>query len=1044
MSLQTSFLSGVWSQTAQGRADDPLYRAGANVLYNTFVKKEGSADRRPGFRLDAVTPGGHAAKLLPYILSDAEEYNIELSEELLRFYKNGVLYAPGYTEITNIALSAELVVITMAAGHGITEGQIVTFRFDNDEAKDQFPILANRQFYATNVGSTTLNLSDVVSGEPLGSAVGTFGTSDIHIGVVTALTTPYTGTLWSDVRSLQSDDRTLLLHGRVRPQLLTTSEITPALFVDGPYLDPTDGSQVTPDSLTGTVTLTLSYVAYDSATAYSVGGYVTSSGVSYKSLTDVNVGNTPASSPTDWEIVLPVDHINSGAGFGPNDAGRHIRLYSEPAAWLVGTTYAADDHVKHDNSYWVSLQGTNTGNEPGTDAAYWVPDPGAAIWTWGKITDASVDLSNPPSFIDPAGETKIGNFLNEDRIFNGTWGESTAGVTLTGSGWAGHEITGGSAISSATLYPAFYSGFITSSNGNPIVLEIYGKQTTTPSSATDGDLLGSKTLTSDQTASVSIASSDLTTVYDFVWAVITQAGSDRGYRLSELQFFDASSVPAGSRLIVQLIGDPLLYTTAITTWRVGLYNNVEPAWPTTGCYHQGRLWLAGAVPNRFDASMSNDELVMSPTAPDGTVADNHAISYTLNAARRNQFLWMKASRRGITAGTAGGQFLIHATENNNLMAPSTTQADEILAYKSANIEPVHTGLTTVFVNQHARQIHESMRDAYSGEQVAPEITDRAKHLTRGQIAELAAMSAIDPIIWFRTETGNLAATTYERTNLVSQEPPRINAFHEHEIGSSWPVVSLSEAPSHDGNSDTIAIVTRGDDNVHHVEFLTRTSEEDDTIYDAQNLDSSIVPMSGEEYASGVRFHGLWALNGETVSAFVAGLDCGSTFIVQDGYIEVPWDSAGGLFTKRYLTQLSGENRDFRDLAVPIDAGALSIPAVVGFGYVSRGQRLRPVGSEDTGLRRGPAIGTKRRVGSTGCLFHNAQGVYFGTDFSNMRPALFEFDGGRRYTPTELFSGVWYDTIEDRGSFDGMLAWEVRGPFPAKVLAIGSFLKVEDR
>jgi len=1000
----------------------------------------------------ASTRAGKAGKLLPYVLGADEAYNIELTEGHLRFFQDGALLTSTETVVSNIALSGTVTQVTLPSGHGIVEGDNFLFIFNNEEGKTTYTELLNRQFFARNVTSTTVDIANAETGEILSDGFDSFATSDIILQKITDLSTPYSETQWPDVKIIQSDDRTLLLHGSVQPRAITTGSISKALFVDGPYLDPVPNSLLTPDTTNGSVTLTLSYAAYNANKSYSTGDYVLSSATSYKSLTDVNEGNTPASSASNWEVVLPIDHVNSGAGFGPGDTSRHIRLFSEPAAWLAGTAYVADDHVKHDDAYWICLA-ASTGDEPGADVTKWASDPGAAVWTWGKVASTSVDLSNSPSLIAQSDGTIIGNTHAESEAFNGVTGTRDDGAhsvgETTSDTYIGKNFSAPTAISSVRIFAAGDRGFVENDNHTvPITFRLYAKATL-PSSATDGTLLGSHTIPQDKDyLVVTIASNDIVTTWDYAWVVISTSQNKHRY-FGEVEFYDASAVPAGSRLIVQIIGDPLLYTTAISTWRLGLYNDVAPLWPTNGVYHQGRFWLGGAVPNRIDASKSNEELVFSPTGADGVVADNNSFSYTLNATERNQILWMSSSNRGVLTGTAGGEYLFHASDNNNLITPTSIQADLAARYGCADVKPAFTGLTTVFVHEHARQLHEGFQDAYSSSYVAPELTDRVKSFTRGGIAELAFTQALEPIVWMRTGTGGLIATTYNRNNLVGENPPAYNAFHHHELGSGRLVESISVAPSIGGGLDTLAMIVKGQDGVYYVDYMTAMPEEDDTVFGAQFLDSALIPAAAEVYttgAGGVRFHGLHHLINATVSVWAAGLDLGGNFIVNEGgYVDCDWASdSNSLFTQRYLEQLTGERFDYGDRAVKIDGGELIIPAVVGFAFKSRGQLLRPVSQAATGIQIGTAFGMKRRAHGYSILAHNTQGLSVGTNFDTLRPSLFEFAGGRRYTPTELFSGIHSDTLADDSGTDGQIAWEIARPYPATIQAVGVFLKTEDK
>lgn len=1049
--VQTSFLGGEWSKNAQGRMGDPRYRTALAVCRNHIPLPESSITRRPGFRLASPTRAGAAGKLLSIVRGAEEHYVAELTTGHLRFYQQGgTLLENSILTVTNVALTSGYVRVTSEA-HGLSTGDTLRFDALNAEARFKFRKLLNRYFLITVIDADNFDLSDALTGVSLGDSFSAFGASEMSIAVITDLTTPYTDETWPSVRVVQSDDRVLLLQGQTEPQEITTlTSVDPALFIDGPYLDPFPGSLVTPSALNGVIDITLSFQAYDSGTAYSIGDYVTSSSISYRSLTDLNQNNTPASSPTNWTVVTPAEVVNDGAGFTAGDAGRHVRLFSEPAEWEVGTAYALGDKVSYAGTYWSALQAT-TGDEPGVSASDWVVDPNAARWTWGKITAASVE--DTVDALITSGSA-IGNMTTDGGLaaaFDGNTEQSrTQGARTaqgTNNGYVGKNLGAGSQISAARVYPSTpnkgFGSKTTDATVYATTIELYGRHTA-PTSPSDGTLLGTASAAAGTTTAITLLSNDATTVWEYVWVRIScPSGSHSIVHTSEAQFFDTSGAPAGAQVELQIVGDPLLYTSAIRTWRLGLYNNTGPSWPTTGCYHQGRFWLAGAVKNRFDASKSNDELNFSPTAPDGTVADNNAITYTLNAAEKNEIIWMKPEANGIRMGTAGGEFLVHASNQNNIITPTSIQADPPTHYGCSNVEPIYTGLTTVFVHESPRHLQEGMRDAYSGEFVAPEMTDLAKHLTRGGIEELAYTQALLPIIWGRTGEGKLFGTTYNRTNLVSQNPPEYNGFHRHDLGHGRDVTAIASGPGVHDELDTLAIITRGDEGVHYVEFGCHTPEEDDTIYDAEFLDGHLIPSAGETYAEGIRFHGLRHLNNQTVTVFAAGLDCGD-FVVDDGVVEVPYGSAAGLFTEKYVNQLSAQQNDYGHLAVEIDQGALVIPAVVGYTYTSQGQLLRPVASDATGAANGPGFGKTRRNHQFAALFHNAQGVKVGTDFSKLRPALFATPGGRRYSKTELFSGLYVDTIDDDNSEDGMLCWEISRPFPATVLALGGFLMTQDK
>ena len=188
------------------------------------------------------------------------------------------------------------------------------------------------------------------------------------------------------------------------------------------------------------------------------------------------------------------------------------------------------------------------------------------------------------------------------------------------------------------------------------------------------------------------------------------------------------------------------------------------------------------------------------------------------------------------------------------------------------------------------------------------------------------------------------------------------------------------------------------------------------------------------------------LEGETLGVFLAGLDCGD-FPVIGGVITVPLNDpavANGLLTERYLDQVSALGRDWGLNTVILDGGDWNVPCVVGYRYKSRGQTLPPVVAADAGAANGPAFGKLKRNHKIAALLQGAAGVRFGQDFDSMSKANFKTPGGARaLSPTELFSGVFVDSLPGASNREGMLAWEVTGPYSCQVTAIGGLLKTED-
>jgi len=500
------------------------------------------------------------------------------------------------------------------------------------------------------------------------------------------------------------------------------------------------------------------------------------------------------------------------------------------------------------------------------------------------------------------------------------------------------------------------------------------------------------------------------------------------------------------------------YATPIEFWRLGVYSTTT-GWPTCGCYHEGRVWLGGAVTNRFDASMSSglqsgsNQILMSPTDVSGTVAVSNGISYTLNAKDVNQILWMEPDQQGIIIGTKGGEWLVQATTANLPLSASNIQAHRYTNVGCANIEPRRTPLTLVFMQKQGRKIMEFFPDVFSGRFTAPNLTTTAKHLTVGGLLELAYQQELSPILWSRRADGKLLGCTYKRENMAARELPAFAAWHHHTHGGGRIFESIATCGNANGTLDTLTVVSNdAATGIRWVEVLSDIPDENAGLTDAWNLDGSVAPSSYQidivtDVQVSLTMNGLWHLNGKTVTVWAGGLDIGD-WPVANGSISVPFGDGinagpGGTSNTTGPFRAGGGGYLLTPDFVTAFAGAM--PIVVGFTYESDGQILRPNTQVESGARNGPAFGKKRLQNMIALHTVNTQGVEYGTDFAagRMQPAYFRDKANNTYPVNQLFSGIFWDTIGDDWSYDGMMAWRVTRPYPATIAALGAFLKTND-
>jgi len=1159
--VQTSFFGGEISKSAQGRMDLPAYKVSMNVCLNGIPVESGAWMRRPGTRHVAPSRGGAQGRLIPFAFAQNFPYVMEFTDGFLRFTTGPALVMTNDAQVVTSISAANPAVVTTAAPHLWSSGNSVAF----NSLGVNNPLLQNRQVKITVTGAQTLTIADAITGAAInGATLGAFVSGNVTR--VLEIATTYTAGSWANLRSVQAEDRTVLLNG-TKPQILqvatpptvtqfATFTLGASNFIDGPYLDPVAGSVMSSSALNGVVTLTLSFAAYDSTRAYNIGDFVTSVGVGYKSLTALNQNNTPAGSPTNWVAVNGGAAVNNGLGFVASDIGRLIRLLSEPQVWAVGSTYAAKDVVAYPdglggNSYWTATGAVAVGIQPGT-STLWALNATGAIWTWAQITGVSgtgliapvsaigtltgggglaaafdgnttkafgsaanfssnittypvwsatnwaagarcqfqgygyqalynvitaysgptwdpvtfylagtsvfyggliyaANVSNsgvfPPS--SPATWTVIAaDTIDPPNISTYAWVNLGAMSQPTFDNFVGQHYTVATAIQSATLYPTTDNGLANTVIGMQVILRA---KATAPTFASDGTVLGG-VLIANTLSPITITSNDQVTTWNYVWFEILTAYlqplPDNGSHIftakiaaGQAQFF-TPNVNNGSVITAQIRGPALLYAQPIRTWRNGVYSDTT-GWPTCGTYHEGRIWFGGVVSNRFDASVSNGfngvQLDFTPTGPGGVVAGNNAISYVCTGEDTNQILWMTTDQQGILFGTKAGEWLISAPSNGPI-APNNIKAVKITKVGCANIEPRRAEHTLLFVQKFGRKIIEYFADVMSGKFTAPNLSERAKHMTTPGVAEIAYQQELAPIAWSRRADGTLVGATYKRDNLVTSQGPTIIGWHRHQLGSGRVIESLCVGPSVGGNLDTLSVISNDPSTgIRHIELMTDLLDEGFALTDCWFLDDAIVPSStvvqlaptGGPYGS-LLVNGLAAHNGKTVTAFIAGLDCGD-YLVTNGAITVPFGdsvsagTASGLFTAALVQSFT------------------TLPAVVGFTYTSDGQLVRPVTQADTGAQAGPGwakLGRQHRAAVQ--IYGVVNGsFYFGTDFTTLDPLRLRYPNDVPYTIQQQWSGIARQEAASILDFDGMISWRITRPLPAFVIAAGGFMSRSD-
>lgn len=459
--VQSSFLAGEWSPYAQGRIELPQYKMAMALCLNAFPVEEGACPRRPGFTFAATTRHGAAGRVLPFNFTDVAPFTIELTASHLRMFQGRGLVFDNAQTVIDIS-TENPAIVTVAGAETWATGDQVQFLFQSVTSVADGAILRNRQFTITVIDSTHFSLADSITGAPVDGSTINWDPTQVSAQVahVLDLGTPYVGTDWQSVRKVQAADVgvqnlniALLLQGKYKPRALegtvnpaapnfSVFTITPQDFNDGPYNDIAPGAVITPNALSGSITLTISYTAWSSTQAYTIGDFASFGGSNYQSISVTNINNEPDISPTFWALV------NAGAAVGVNgfqatDVGRSIRLLSEPPEWNVGTSYAGGSAVKFNAGYYTAVNG-NSGEEPDTNLTDWLPtnSPNVYTWTWGKITSVISENQVVVSLFGATIDGQVANLLYTNPIttwqigtYSDTTGWPTCGIYYEGRLW---------------------------------------------------------------------------------------------------------------------------------------------------------------------------------------------------------------------------------------------------------------------------------------------------------------------------------------------------------------------------------------------------------------------------------------------------------------------------------------------------------------------------------------------------------------------------------------------------------------------------------
>lgn len=464
-----------------------------------------------------------------------------------------------------------------------------------------------------------------------------------------------------------------------------------------------------------------------------------------------------------------------------------------------------------------------------------------------------------------------------------------------------------------------------------------------------------------------------------------------------------------SSTVVRIDIEEAVGTSARTNWRLGAWSDTT-GYPSAVAFFEDRLFWGGGVdfPQFIAGSRTGDYENHRPTDLDGTVVDDHAVSYTLNSGQVNAIRWMLDDEKGLAVGTVGGEWMVRPSDTSEALTPTNIKATRSTARGSAEVQPVYAGDAILFAQRSARKVRELAyvfdRDGFK----SPDMTTLADHITESGLTQMALQKEPQPILWCSRADGLLVALTYERDQDVI-------GWHRHVVGGfsdaaktlAAKVESVAVIPTPDGTADELWMVVERYINgatVRYVEYMSPMFTDENVQADAFFVDSGLT----YDGAATTAISGLGHLEGETVS------------ILADGAVHPD------------LTVSSG--------AITLSTAASKVH--VGLQYNSD---LKPLRLE-AGASDGTAQGKLKRIHRLITRVHRTLGLKVGADASSLDlpKRLGRQASDPMGTAPVLYSGDVEGTHDSTYDTEGQVYYRQDQPLPATILAIMAHVVTENR
>lgn len=529
----------------------------------------------------------------------------------------------------------------------------------------------------------------------------------------------------------------------------------------------------------------------------------------------------------------------------------------------------------------------------------------------------------------------------------------------------------------------------------------------------DGPYLAENTETTTLTlsgtsGSVNVTASALTGINDGAGFLSTDVGRLIRWKdpANDWTWLEITALTSTTIVVATIFGPNASAGTATTSWRLGLWSDTT-GYPVTGTFFEDRLWAGGAAiaPQRLDSSKTGLYESFSPTDQDGVVADDHAVSFTLNSNDVNVIRWMFDDEKALLVGTAGGEWPVKPSSLSEATTPTNVSGKRSTRYGSAAVHPVRADKAVLFLQPAGRKVRELAYVFEADGFKAPDMTLLAEHITVPSVIDMDYQPEPFPIIWGVRSDGVLLSFTYEREQNVL-------AWARHELGGDGddsggiPIIeSIAVIPEPNNAYHEVYMIVKRYINgtaERYIEYLTKIWETGDTQTAAFHLDAGgTATLSPAGTTVVVGRH----LEGETLGVYADGAVHPDVTVTN---AKITLQIASSIVTYGYSYDSDGE-------IMPIEAAA-----------------------ED-----GTAQGKTKRIHHLAFWIMDTLGLKHGPSTAKLSEILIRRWGADYGAPTSLFTGVTHETFD--GDYDrlGQIYWRCSGPFPATVMSVMPQLMVFD-